>query len=186
MDTFNPDLKRYREYLEGLLREQSSKIIMNGGVEHAAVLMSTLFDNTKQEILMYCRGLNPKLTNDESYFHSFSDYIEKGGKLSLMVETLEYSKISKTFSFLINQQNKFDNHNIEIKIITPEDKKEIFKVLKSDECNFSVFDDKMIRFEYDPTNYKALASFNYTDMAKYLSTVFYDAYTNASPFPADN
>ena len=184
MTQLNPSLEDYKKYLVGLLETKSPDIIFNGKVEYAAVLMSSLFESSNKEILMYSTGLKPNLTEKDDYLISFKKYIEKDGKLKLLVQTTEYAEKSKAFSFLLDRQKK-GNRNIEIKIIDPDYKKEMLKELNSDDCNFSVFDDKMLRFEYVPDEYKAFASFNDPVMAKRLSEVFYKAFDkNASPYPS--
>lgn len=170
-------LKDYREYLERLVKEKSTDIFTNGDVSHASILMSVLFDNTKNNILMFCNGLNPKLTKEEPYNSSFKNYIKNGGKLSLLIETSEYQD-EDMFKFL----KEYESSNIQIKQIQGEDKMILFENLKSKHCNFSVFDDTMIRFEYDPENYAAFGSFNLHEMANTLSGIFNAAFDNAIPY----
>ncbi len=177
---FDQNLKEYQKYLMYLLNNKSAAIITNGGVEHAAVLMATLFDSSQENILMFSRGLNPELTDKEIYYAAFENYIKRGGKLSLLVETTNH-KNSRMFSFL-REQLKKNNDNIVIREIKEDDKKQLFENLKSDHCNFSVFDSLMVRFEYDPKEYKAFGSFNYEEMATHLSKEFNHAFNNAIPF----
>ena len=46
-------LQRYHDFLESLASSNSSKTFSNGGIEHAAILMSVLFRNTKKEARVY-------------------------------------------------------------------------------------------------------------------------------------
>ncbi len=172
------DLEKYREYLENLSKTDSPDIFFNSGSNHAEILMSTLFQKTNNDIKMFCRGLMPELTSRNVYFDAFSNYIERGGHLSLLVETKDYMN-ERMFRFLLDKLRN-GNDRIQIKQIIEKDKCELFKDLKSEHCNFAVFDEKIVRFEYNPDNYLAFGSFNYPDMANFLTNKFNDVFKSAT------
>jgi hypothetical protein len=176
------DLDEYRAYLKNLSEKDSSDIFFNSGSEHAAILMSTLFNRTKNNIHMFCEGLNPNgLTNNDEYFNAFTGYIERGGKLSLMVETQAYRENSRMFKYLIKKLEE-GSENIIIKQIREGDKPCLTESLGNTEhCNFAVFDTNTVRLEYRPENYLAFGSFFYPEMANRLKSVFTEFFERATP-----
>ena len=167
-------LTKYKEYIEKLAKDKSREIFLNATSGHAAVAMSVLFNNTRDVALMFSHGLKPDVTTDEFFLKSFANYIERGGKLFLLLEDLTYFQEPDNFTFLKKSKD------VHVKVITTESKKELLQKLKLQDCNFDVFDNKMIRLEYSPDEYKAIASFNYAEMAEHLSKVFYEAFNNAT------
>ncbi|MFI3262018.1 MAG: hypothetical protein R3Y26_03810 [Rikenellaceae bacterium] len=169
-------LDSYKDYLERLLESDSDDVFMNSGVEHVNVLLSTLFDNTHKTVRMFSNGLELKgVCGKEEY--------EKSLKCLIGSDDLEFVKV-----MLVSQPND-DNRiykllkesdKVEIKIITPEVQKYLSSNLKYKECNFSVYDDKMFRLEYEPLEYKAAGSFNFPKMANALSGIFDEAFKQLS------
>lgn len=175
--------KRYQEYLESLYNEKSPKIFTNGGIEHASELMAKMFDVTKKEVRMFCRGLCPTLIQTDPYFSAFKKYVgnkEGNRTIKIMVETDEYVN-EEPFQILIKEKEARNDNAIEYKKIKEKDKKEIFSKLFTDHCNFSVFDDDKFRLEISPSEYKALGSFNDRVMCGQLIKLFDDAFNNAEP-----
>ena len=170
--TTNETLKSYRDYLESLYNNGSNDFFTNGGKEYATVLMSVLFSHANNSVKMFCEGLNPEIFNNEELKNIFFAYIDNGGKLEILAESEKYID-SDILSAISGKEN------VSIKIIQESDKKEIFKMLHTERCNFSIFDESMIRLETDPEHFKAIGSFNRRDRALMLTTLFDKAFNNA-------
>lgn len=186
-------LEDYQNYLIQLVESKSSEIFTNGGIEHAAILMATLFDNTNNQIRMFCHGLKPQLFETGRYKDAVVKYLDyfPYKTIRILVETEEYLD-QKPFSLFYSQKlvrikrekaEKLEENSygksIEIKVLRETDKDNIFKELSTNHCNFSVFDDDKFRLEIDPENYRAIGSFNSKGQAKVLITLFDDAFNNA-------
>lgn len=173
-------IKEYEEYLLDLAKNDSKEIFTNGGIRHASVLMSVLLKNTKDYACIFSEGFCPDIIQ-EPYLTALKSYVnDKRLGLKILLETDLY--IEKEPILSIRHKSKERNGSdkrIEIRLIQEEDKQQIFKVLNCSQCNFSVFDGKMYRFEYDPKHYKAYGSFNHKNNSTYLTSLFEKAFNRA-------
>ena len=174
-------LNEYEKYLKRLIETESEELFSNGGLKHASILMSLLFDNTQNEVRLFCNGFKPDLITTEPYFSSLRKYLSDRKKsLSLLVEVTDYVD-KDPFKLLINEKKNRggvqDSGNIVYKQISEEAKNEMFKGRIP--FNFAVFDDKRYRFEFDPKSYKAVGSFNSVEKCRGLIGLFDKAFETA-------
>lgn len=170
------NIKSYRSYLEKLVRENSSNIFLNGGVEYASVFMTLLFSNTQNNVNMFCEGLNPEMMDRPDVFDSFKGAIERGVNFRILMEKKDYMSC-KPFCFAK------EHSNVEIRCARKEDLEKIDNMLGPGRCNFSVCDNKMVRLEVKPSEYKAVGSFNKPDWAGALNKLFDESFSGAEPLP---
>jgi len=177
-------LQEYQKFLESLIKSKETSIFTNGGIDHASVLMSVLFNYTQTKVRMYCRGLYPELTARPRYLDSFKKLLESD-KIAIQLLVDDYDNIDKpAFKALIDAWRERTNKNkndksIEFKCIQDTDRKNICDELSLDPCNFAVFDDNMFRVEISPEEFKAFGSFNDTEISKKLINLFDTAFENA-------
>lgn len=179
-------LEEYQKYLEDLVQQDSNEIFTNAGLRHASILMSTLVKNTKSSVKMYATGLNPRLITSEPYYTEFCQLFSNLGerKIEIMVETRDFVH-EQPFQLVFAAQHQ-PSTAIEIKLIHNDDKAKINKELNLDQCNFSIFDAKMFRLEYDPSAYKAFGSFNHIDWSKKLTDLFDEAFMHGDLITSSN
>lgn len=171
-------LKEYQEYLERLAAENSEEIFTNAGIEHASVLMATMFKNTQCRIRMYSTGLRPNLITTEPYFEEFKKFFNNmtDKDVSIMVE--ELSAIDALpFTIVKSAMRKFPD-KIKVRLIKPEDRAKINEELGFEHCNFTIFDGQRFRLEYEPSEYKAIGSFNHNDWAERLIALYDNAFNS--------
>lgn len=173
-------LERYVKYIERLAKEKSSEIFTNGGIEYASQLMAVLFRYTENEARIFCQGFKPNLIKTAPYWDALNNYLNDSHKtLKVLVETDEYVT-QEPISLL--QQKKAERNNdgtISIRLVTEQDKQDIFKKLSGKPCNFAVFDNNKFRFEYEPDGYRAFGSFNHEENSRKLINLFDSAFANA-------
>lgn len=177
------NLKIYKEALDRFVKEKSEGYVFNKGINHAAVLMSTLMDNTKREIRMFCQGFGPKLIKDNAYKDSLKKYLgdeTKVIKILIADKALLTNPSNESFGILKEEYKKRERKGIELYEISEEFKAKLFEEYNNgDACNFSVFDDNMFRLETFPDEYKAVASFNNVEFSKKLIESFDTALEDA-------
>lgn len=186
-------LQDYKAYLERLLKNKSETIFTNSGKEHASILMSMLVSNTDRQVRMYATGLKPELITTSPYFEEFKRLFTDNRSINsvkILVETTDYIK-ERPFQIVQNAliENKDNNNSskqIEVRRITEECKNIIKRTLDLSSCNFAVFDDNMFRLEYEPTQYKAFASFNHLEMSSKLSELFDTAFSDGQIVEMNN
>lgn len=165
------DLESYRQYLDSLLKEDSSNIFLNGGIEYASIVIALLFANAKSSVNMFCEGLNPAIVKDEVK-EAIEGCSRRGVEVNILVETDKY--------LLSDQPNySFLNEKINIRKAREKDLSNIDSFLGPGRCNFTVCDGKMVRIEMKPEEYKAVGSFNKPEWAKALNSLFHESFSNA-------
>lgn len=178
-------LKEYKTFLEKLCQSKSSEVFTNGGIDHAAILMSTLFRNTEQSIKMLCAGLKPALITKEPYLSDFTKFLSTPGKsIQIIVGTDEF--INETpFQLIIEKLGEPQDHRaqIECRIMDDKGKKQVMDFFGS-ECHFSIFDTQKYRLEVNPEKYQAIGSFNAPDYTKRLTDLFDSIFKSSQLIPA--
>lgn len=173
-------LEEYENYLNELVAKGSEEIFTNGGIRHASVLMSVLLRFTYDHACIFSEGFCPDIIQ-EPYLNTldlFTNNRQLG--LKILLETDKYVDYNPIRCICEKSKERTGNDKkIEVRLIRQEDKTHIFKTLNCTQCNFSVFDDKMFRFEYDPQHYKAYGSFNHRRNSGILANLFEKAFVNA-------
>ena len=196
-------LKLYQDYLDGLARKNpvSSEIFSNKGVDHASILMATLLANTDHLMDMYCQGLRPGILcgvkegdnkgAEGAYWHEFKKFFQEriksndftNGSIRILIQKKDWIQNAP---FRIIGEALADssiNEKIQIKIISDEARFGIEKALgqaKDVNYNFSIYDRKAFRLEYEPDNYRALGSFNSPSWCSLLLELFNNAFATAT------
>lgn len=170
----NAEMKKwYREYLEQLVASGSSETFTNGGKDHAVVLYSVIFNNTRKKARIFCEGAHSEIWQDPDFIEAFTKMIEEGNAtVNILVENVDDNVDAPFPSYLEALVKKYPNR-IEIRKAAQHDLDQIVENYGSDNVNFSVFDEKILRFEYDKRSYKAYGSFNNENLADSLA-VFFD------------
>ncbi len=166
------NIKSYKSYLERLISENSSNIFLNGGVEYASVFITLLLSNTKQYVNMFCEGLNPEMMERPDVLDAFKKAIERGVNFRILMEKKDYITCTP-FSFAK------EHKNVEIRCARKEGLQKIDELLGPGRCNFSVCDNRMVRLEVNPSEYKAVGSFNKPDWAEALNKLFDEVYSGS-------
>lgn len=174
-------LRKYEEYLNKLADTESSEVFSNGGIRYASILMSVLFNRTQSNVRIFCEGFKPDLINTEPYISALRTFLSETDKsIKVLVEKTDYVN-EEPFRILKEAaSNRQNDGSILFRQITNEDKKGIFNQLKTENCNFAIFDFEKFRFEYSPCDYKAFGSFNDPRRCGTLISLFDKAFENAT------
>ena len=174
-------LEEYREYLLELANNKSEEIFTNGGLSHASILMSVLLSQTNNKACFFSEGFSSEVIR-EPYLSALKSLLNKKNiEIKILLESDAY--INENPMALIRHERDCrtkEQGAIEVRLIKEEDKKHIYNELKCERCNFSVFDQNMCRFEYDPQYFKAYGSFNNTANSKFLCNLFDKAFQAAT------
>lgn len=180
-------LESYKEYLEKFAQKVNFGIIANEGKDHASILLATLLANTDKTIKMYCTGLEPDLLENYNgaYWKEFQDFFNNDTKKTVNVEILIQDATwcnQTTPPFQKLKDAKAKGFLISVRQINPSDIQEINTSLgfkDYDNVNFSIFDDKAYRIEYDTRNFKAYSDFDDEKRCVELSGIFDEAFEKA-------
>lgn len=196
----------YQKYLNELAQRvptPSSELFRNTDAPFASILMATLLANTEKSMDMYCQGLRPgilcgKDENDSegfcgSYWKIFEKFFSEtiksksfgDGSIRILIQRRDWFT-NKPFQVIKNALGNSDmNNKILVRQIREDARKHIENLLgkKNDDTNynFSIFDNKAFRLEYDPDRFKAIGSFNDTTWCNLLKGMFDYAFSTATP-----
>lgn len=162
----------YKQYLLNNLNRGT--LVRNGGKEYAAILMSVMFEHTDTTALIYCRGFDPKLVCEASFWGSFTRWINDPSHILYAVVDTDYYMNEAPLQFLLKKKrslSKRERQRIKVKLIGPTGK-DYVRDIYGEECHFSIFDTQKFRYEYDPKMFKAFGSFNQPETVKTLTEVF--------------
>lgn len=195
-------LKSYQEYLDGLAQKDpvSSEIFTNKGKEHASILMATLLANTEHSLDMYCQGLRPGILCGKqegdgegfegAYWNEFKKFFNEtivsegfaSGSIRILIQNEQWLGNAPFQKIAEALNNETTSNKIVVKVIKQEDKERIEACLGKKESinyNFSIYDGRAFRLEYEPNSYQAIGSFNNIAWSSLLKEYFDPAFNNA-------
>jgi len=176
------ELLEYKEDLITAASAQSDVMFSNSSVEHAALVLSTIFNEAKKEVNIYGGMLRTQLSSLSVYADSLRECIERNVTVNVLL-----SGDAETFSPMarwlvnLNRENVHVYHN-------PTANRFISNSLIEEESggnncpnyHFTIADGRMYRLEYNISEFKANASFNFPPMVEKLEAAFDAAVTFAA------
>ncbi|WP_297093994.1 hypothetical protein [uncultured Draconibacterium sp.] len=160
------ELMLYAEYIRELADNNSADIFHNAGAQYASIVFANIFRKAKYHVRIYSKAMNQKVTANKDYLKELRGFLDRGGKLSVMVEDVidPQGKLSTLLGYYPD--------NVKIKpnvgqVFNYKDKSgETYPV------HFATADGQMFRVENDVNGHKARGSFNQVDDSKKLETLF--------------
>lgn len=175
-DTKREELEEYRKYLERLAESKSADMFSNGGIEHAAILMSVLLKNTKKIARVFSNGFKAELITEEPYWDALQDYLDDDNhQLLVLVETSKYMHerpLQTLRKYIAKRTANGDDKSIIVRELSNKGRRAITDQFGFGHCNFAIFDEDKFRYEYDPGSFKAFGSFNQPKNSRLLIDVF--------------
>jgi hypothetical protein len=142
------DMMNYIEFVEKLASEGKNEIFFNSGPEHAAIVMGRIFKYATQDVRILCGGFNGTVSDDDEYLKYVDAFLQRGGKLQILVEEDLSKGPAKIFKILRKHKS-----NVEI-YVTP------LKVKVNDKhVHFAIGDTGMLRVETGTSDYTAQVNF---------------------------
>lgn len=164
-------LDKYRDRVEELARRRKGEPIFNGSLEHAAIIVETMFANSSHSVQILSGKLNARV-------YGRDDVVEQA-KLFL-------ADANHTVRILLEENRKEDlsDHpffdefaeyqNLEVRVV-PADWQNTY------DFHFLVMDSDSYRFEHDKTKHSAIAAFGDGPAAKNLARIFNDLWQQSEP-----
>jgi hypothetical protein len=162
----NEELKRYREYLKFLVRNNRPDIFTNGNTDHAATVLTEMFNNAGVSAIMLCHKLSDDIFTEE-YKEAFKNFISQTDHNTRILVKSDADCDQGFFSDLLKR-----TENVEIRVASKKAIKDISGTIGFNDCDFAVFDGKMFRLEYNAQQRKSIGSFNDPQIASNLTQQF--------------
>lgn len=159
----------YKSDLQWAYDQKTDLLFTNSGREHAVVLLSTIFDNTKDTLYIYGRELRKELTSCKRYVLSLFDCIKRGVSIKVLLEEEKDESKKSPMRKVLEELSKKEC-NVSVRSMKNVD--EEMKRHMPNATHFTVSDNRAFRMEYDIANYKAFCSMNSSEMSEYLISAF--------------
>lgn len=154
------DILEYKKNVERMFDEGSQIMFTNRDRDHAAVLISTLFNKAEREVVVLCRNLDSEFYGRDVVKASIRDALNRGVQLRVRVQ--EAPQSTELVSLLQDPQYR----NIDYAVFEPGSRG------ATSVYNFTVADSKAFRLEEDRTKHAAVACANNPELAKEILSVF--------------
>lgn len=150
----------YKKHVERMFLDGSQIMFTNRDRDHAAVLISTLFNKAEREVVVLCRNLDSEFYSRDVVKEAIHNAIKRGVHMRIRVQ--EPPQSGELAALLQDPQYK----NIDYAVFEPGSRG------ATSEFNFTVADSKAFRLEEDRTKHAAVACANNPELAKQILTVF--------------
>lgn len=173
-------MKAYIEYISLLSANKVDKDFANSNTEKAKEVLVKIFEQSKEFVRIFARSLcNNEVSNSSKYILALSDFIERGGKVEIAVnsyneEDVKQSDLFKRLSYYIAEGKHVLIYRTDAKpyLTNDPEKKEV---------HFTIGDDVAYRLETDIANRTAVCNFNSPERAKSLIEFFDKIKESAHP-----
>ena len=148
------DYEAYQLAIENLALLKDQYVFENSGPVHAAIVMGNIFRTAKKGIKVYAGDFNGRVSDNPYYLEWLEVYLTKNLPLTVIFENEPNAK-SKALSIIRKHQKDRFNNSIIIKKLQ---KKAPFPE------HFTIADGRMFRIETSTSNFKAVCSFNNSEI----------------------
>ncbi len=123
-------MNKYQEYVEYMAKNNVDFLFGNSSSVHAAIVMSTMLKYAERKVLLYVKNLDGSVFDrNPSFENEIENFLDKGGRLTIVVEEDKEYKDSKIYNklesinkrgfsnFLIKKDDKEQNFKKKVKAI---------------------------------------------------------------------
>lgn len=164
--------------VEELADKNKDTLFLYKGIIQEGFLMATMLKKTRKIARIFSCGDREMLVTEEHYWYAMLSYLEdKNKQIRILVDYDNKLEDKAHFVILKKIKEVRGDDSIQIKLISEEDKQNIFDRVAEYKCNFGAFDGDKFKFEGDEGAY---ASFNRPDISLFLAEVFDDAFNSSN------
>ena len=153
-------MEEYNEFVNFLVTKGINKIFLNSDLDKMKAVFTEMFKSATQELRIFAGTLCNDVTDSEEYVETLSDFIEKGGKLRILLNNFDKQKAGKSRLFnRLTYYCSLNEYNIQVKST----KEEPYVVMGKGEkknVHFAVGDKKSYRIETDIEKRNAVCNMN--------------------------
>jgi hypothetical protein len=163
--------KDYQERVAYLADNKICEDFENTDAYHALIVFVELFKHSKETVHIFAGSLDSYVANEERYVNALSDFIERGGKVKILLNEFDSEQIGSNNRALVDKLVQYSDKPISIKQTT------IVPYLNGKQkIHFAVGDSTSYRVENDIMARKAFCNFNNVPFATKLVTAFDKAF----------
>lgn len=145
----------YRNYVEVMKNAPQNEHFCNDSTDDAKIVLSQFIDSATSNVRIFARSLNHEIYADKEVVSSIKNALKRGVFFDVLIQQEKADLLSSTliklfekFKYLVNYQTR---KGVGL------------------ESNVCTVDNKMFRYEYDPDERKAKASWDDADTVRKLN-----------------
>lgn len=163
----------YSKFVGGLAKNKENRIFLNSDEEHGLIVYINLLKTAKNQIRIFAGRLCEHIGNKPEFVEAISDFIERGGTVSILLNNYDEKTIVKSPLFMRLAYYISEKKSISIK------KTEVTARLGSNgQVHFAIADNTAYRLETDIVERTAQCNFNNATIAAKLIEVFDEVFNS--------
>ncbi len=174
-------MEEYKNYILNLANNSSNVVFYNSGNEHAAFVMSTIFEHSHNEVKIYAGDFLGNVSDQDCYRQALDQYLRTGGKLKVLLNKYDTLKTRPKIFEILKFHKLLNKDSVLIKsyagklIDTRANTEVHFTIAKS--ANSEVFN--MYRLENNIEEYTATGNFNDSETSGILSSLYDEIFSDS-------
>lgn len=163
-------MDKYINYVIALARGKDNSVFLSNDDAQAITVLSNIFKNADKEVRILAGSLCSKIANDPEYISSLSDFIERNGKVMILL-----NKFNENEAVLCNLYKRLSYYSsIKKTIIVKSTDGHAYMSTDTDkkEVHFTIADNNAYRIEFDIENKIAECNFNDTEVVENLKKIY--------------
>lgn len=163
-------INNYEQFVRLLARNNDDRTFLNSDEAHALTVFVQMFRSAMEEVRIFAGCLCKYIGNEPEYIIALSEFIERGGKLYILLNAYDESLAKE--SNLFKRLSYYKSLSKPVYIKTSNTHPYMLKDGKKNEVHFSVADNKAYRIETDIVKRSAVCNFNNPVLAKQITELF--------------
>lgn len=173
------ELDEYKSYLKDCAKDYDTRMIGAHDELRMSVLMSVMFEYTKDIVRIYCHNFNEGMITNQPYWNALRRFLSEGKSIRILCDTREAENEVPIHLLRMEKELRLGTDSISVKVITNADRIKILESVAEEHYKFSVFDENKFVVQYAEDENKAFASFNRPEACKFLIKLFDKAFANS-------
>lgn len=167
--------KKYSDFVRSLARSGENRTFLNSDEDKAVAVMVNLFHVSDEEVRIFAGNLCNKVGDNPDYIIALSEFIEKGGKLFILLndfneEMAKSSNLFKRLAYYVSISEDPENPSVKIRKTTATPW--LANDTQKNPVHFAVGDKKAYRIETDTKHRTAICNFNNPPVAEGIANFF--------------
>lgn len=163
----------YRKFVSDIATNAESRTFLNSDEEHGLIVYLNLFKIANEHVRIFAGNLCEHIGNKSEFVEAISEFIERGGKVSLLLNNYDEEAIVKSPLFMRLAYYASEKKDVTVKMT------EVSATLgENRQVHFAIADDIAYRLETNVQERTALCNFNNATVAKKLISVFDTIFTS--------
>lgn len=164
------EIVKYKEFVRQLGMNNDGRVFLNSDPDHAIVVSEQIFRQSNDTVRIFAKNLCRTIGNDPAYIAAMGDFIERGGKVRILLNGFEKELAIKSNLYKRLAYYKSLKHDIIVK--TTDAKPYLTADAEQKEVHFTVGDNKSYRIETDIEKRTAECSMNNPPVASMTADFF--------------